>query len=185
MIKENFKIDGGDYGGDFGEIEAINFINLSKRDSLKILDFRNHEEIRKNMYTSSKISDTGHFEFIKTLKKSSVSSYWAVRENEEFIGVCSLSRINLSNKNSFFGIYKNPLSKKRCCGVKIMAMLKYIAFVKLSLHSLHLEVLESNKRAVDFYLREGFMIEGRLREFIKSSDRYIDAILMVLLEKDI
>jgi UDP-4-amino-4,6-dideoxy-N-acetyl-beta-L-altrosamine N-acetyltransferase len=54
----------------------------------------------------------------------------------------------------------------------------------LKLHTLKLEVLENNERAINFFKKLGFKEEGRLREFVFKEDIWYDAIIMGITEKE-
>jgi len=59
-----------------------------------------------------------------------------------------------------------------------------LAFEHLKLHTLKLEVLENNERAINFFKKLGFKEEGRLREFVFKEDIWYDAIIMGITEKE-
>ena len=59
-----------------------------------------------------------------------------------------------------------------------------MAFEHLKLHTLKLEVLENNERAINFFKKLGFKEEGRLREFVFKEDIWYDAIIMGITEKE-
>jgi UDP-4-amino-4,6-dideoxy-N-acetyl-beta-L-altrosamine N-acetyltransferase len=63
-------------------------------------------------------------------------------------------------------------------GKILMDCLKNIAFKIAGFHTLKLEVIENNKRAINFYKTLGFTEEGRLREFVYKNDRWLDVIVM-------
>jgi len=46
------------------------------------------------------------------------------------------------------------------------------------LHSLKLEVIEDNKKAIEFYKKKGFEEEGRLREFVLKHGKWLGVIIM-------
>lgn len=185
----------------YNEIYALDFTLMDKKDSLYVLQMRNHAQVAQYMY-SSHISKQGHTDFIKGLKNNQKSAYWLLKKRGEILGVASLSRINLTHKNAYIGIYKNPfldacaqtkvLAKSTCTGVsshssgdfagisvgaEILATLEHIAFSEFCLHSLHLEVLESNAKAIRFYEKNGYKYGGKLVDFIYRNEFYHNALL--------
>ena len=192
----------------YNEIYALDFTLMDKKDSLYVLQMRNHTQVARYMY-SSHISKQGHTDFIKGLKNNQKSAYWLLKKRGEILGVASLSRINLTHKNAYIGIYKNPfldacaqtkvLAKSTCTGVsshssgtssyssdsfagisvgaEILATLEHIAFSEFCLHSLHLEVLESNAKAIRFYEKNGYKYGGKLVDFIYRNEFYHNALL--------
>lgn len=185
----------------YNEIYALDFTLMDKKDSLYVLQMRNHAQVAQYMY-SSHISKQGHTDFIKGLKNNQKSAYWLLKKRGEILGVASLSRINLTHKNAYIGIYKNPfldacaqtkvLAKSTCTelsshssgdsvgisvGAEILATLEHIAFSEFCLHSLHLEVLESNAKAIRFYEKNGYKYGGKLLDFIYRNEFYHNALL--------
>lgn len=164
-------------------IYALDFTLMDKKDSLYVLEMRNQPEVARFMLTSN-ITKDGHFNFIKGLKNNQKSAYWLVKKNDKILGVASLSRINLAHKNAYIGIYKNPFldtryktNQKSSIGAQILQALEYIAFSEFCLHSLHLEVLESNTKAIAFYEKNGYKYGGKLVDFIYRDERYHTALI--------
>ena len=185
----------------YNEIYALDFTLMDKKDSLYVLQMRNHAQVAQYMY-SSHISKQGHIDFIKGLKNNQKSAYWLLKKRGEILGVASLSRINLTHKNAYIGIYKNPLLDEVAqakvlaksatsssisalpdisigisVGAEILATLEHIAFSEFCLHSLHLEVLESNAKAIRFYEKNGYKYGGKLLDFIYRNEFYHSALL--------
>lgn len=163
----------------FNNIEAINFINLSGKESLDILSLRNHESIRIYMNTTREISKEEHFRFIQSLESNKNKIYFAIREieGEGFLGVVCFNHIDFSNKNATFGIYSNPKARN---GKALMSMLKHISFNLLNLHIIFAKVLSTNKRALRFYIKNGFREYGIMPESIKCEGGYIDTKILAL-----
>lgn len=164
------------------EFHAIDFCNINSQEALRILSYRNHPFIRKNMYGSNEIDEKTHFTFIQSLRNESTLKYFLVQGFGLDIGVISLTRINLKHKHAYLGIYKNPflqpkemykntsLKQYRSYGALLMAMIKHIAFKCYNLEMLYLEVVESNTKAIAFYENEGFEYLGKLKNGFRLYD---------------
>jgi len=168
-LKENFAFNG---------ILLRNFINASIKEKEMVKECRNNESIRKWMYSDEIISQEEHFNFIENLQKDNNDFYWIVYKDEEFIGVISLNNINIKNKNAYLGTYSNPFCKIKNKGSLLINCLKKVAFDIAGLHSLKLEVIENNKKAIEFYKKNGFEEEGRLREFVIKDGKWLGVIIM-------
>ena len=59
-----------------------------------------------------------------------------------------------------------------------------VAFERLGLHRLELDVFSFNTRAERAYLKAGFRREGVLRDAVMDGDGYADDILMAILEEE-
>ncbi|PAF54036.1 UDP-4-amino-4,6-dideoxy-N-acetyl-beta-L-altrosamine N-acetyltransferase [Helicobacter sp. 13S00482-2] len=147
---------------------------MNEQDSESVLNFRNHPETSKWMY-SKNISKESHLNFISMLKNNSTSYYWLMKKAEVLLGVGSITRINSTHKHAYLGIYKNPLLKH--AGKEILKCLEHIGFKEFCLHTLHLEVLESNQRAIIFYENHHYIYEGKLLDFVLKNNQYENVLI--------
>ena len=158
-------------------IIGLSFSTLCEDDIALVLAMRNDERVARFMYASS-ISPQAHREFIASLADNPSAKYWLFKCGEIVLGVGSLSRISLSNAHAYLGIYTNPFLSKaqkhalcensafESVGAMILAALEQ-AGKELGLHTIFLEVLDSNAHARAFYERNGYDLQGRLREFVR------------------
>ncbi|WP_043902656.1 UDP-4-amino-4,6-dideoxy-N-acetyl-beta-L-altrosamine N-acetyltransferase [Helicobacter cetorum] len=158
----------------YQNIQIINFTQMSDIEKLLVLEFRNHEQTSLWMYSSC-ISLKTHLDFIEQLKKSSNQRYFLFKQDDIYLGVGSLTRLNLTHKHGYLGIYKNPFLKNK--GSEILKALEFIAFEELGLFTLHLEVMQSNQKAIAFYERHFYQLEGCLKEYIFRNGAFIDVLL--------
>lgn len=160
-----------------GNAVLKNFVSLSYEEAVKVLRWRNHKEIRRWMFTDHEISYDEHMGFIERLKNERTSFYWLARQTDGFdIGVISLNRLDFRNKNAYIGLYSNP--EISGVGAILLDCLKTIAFDIAKLHTLRAEVIETNEKAIRLYKKSGFAIEGRLREFVFKDGKWLDVIVM-------
>lgn len=164
---------------ELNDADLINFINLTDDEKEMIRNWRNHESVRNMMYSDHIITIEEHSKFIVRLRNESNNFYWMVRNKGKNIGTISLNRVDFKNFNAYIGIYSNPdLSGK---GGLLIECLKFLAFNKAKLHTLKLEVIEGNEKAINFYKKSGFMEEGRLKEFVFKNGKWHDVIVMGIL----
>lgn len=145
MIKEHFFIE---------DIEIINFANLDRDDILEVFRLRNHPEISKWMFHKN-FSLQEHFNFIETLKKDKTKFFYLLKQEGIILGVVSLVGVDFLDKKSYAGIYKNPIFSK--VGDKILAILEIIAFERMQLKTIILEVFSNNYHAISCYERNGYI----------------------------
>ncbi|WP_129597817.1 UDP-4-amino-4,6-dideoxy-N-acetyl-beta-L-altrosamine N-acetyltransferase [Methanohalophilus profundi] len=166
---------------DFGDFVLINFTELNKKEKDSIREWRNSETVRKWMYSDSLISPEEHTQFINSLKLDTKNCYWLVsNKKEEHIGVIYLNKIDFRNKNAYLGIYNNPNCKLKNRGSILINLIIELSFSLYELHTLKLEVIENNERAINFYKKAGFIQEGRLKEFVLKNGSWHDVIVMGL-----
>jgi UDP-4-amino-4,6-dideoxy-N-acetyl-beta-L-altrosamine N-acetyltransferase len=173
FYQKNFEIN---------DLLLINFVNLTDEEKDLVRNWRNHKEIRKWMYRNHIISSEEHYSFIEKLKKDTENFYWVVKnKNGEYLGVIYLNKVDFINKHAYLGIYSNPQLKG--VGNILMEALKKVAFYIMKLHTLKLEVLETNKHAIEFYKKHGFKKEGILKEFVYKDGKWLDVIVMGITKK--
>lgn len=158
-----------------------NFLNLDEKEREMVRRWRNNSTIREWSYSNCIITIKEHQDFIMKLEKDIRNSYWLVSRKDEYIGVVSLNRIDLKNKNAYLGIYSNPSLKG--VGNLLMDCLKGIAFNMARLHTLKLEVIEENKKALKFYKNSGFKKEGKLKDYVSKNGNYKDVIIMGIINQ--
>jgi UDP-4-amino-4,6-dideoxy-N-acetyl-beta-L-altrosamine N-acetyltransferase len=165
----------------FGDIRLLNFTRLNAGNKRLILRWRNNKNIRRWMYCNRLIAIKEHGDFISRLKNDCRNFYWLVKNKKgDGIGVIYLNRLDLLNKNAYLGIYANPQANIKGSGTILMDCLRRIAFKILKLHTLKLEVIEGNQRALRFYRNVGFRKEGTLKSMVRQGKRWHDVIIMGL-----
>lgn len=169
-----------------GDIRLLNFLNLKDEEKELVRNWRNHDRVRGWMYSSNVISPEEHSKFIDGLKEDNKNYYWlAMNKDGKYLGVIYLNDLNISNRNAYIGIYSEQTNKLSGSGKLLIECLRRIAFDILSLHSLKLEVVENNEKAIRFYKKSGFSEEGRLKEFIFRNDKWCDVIVMGIINRKV
>lgn len=151
------------------DMEIINFINLNKDDILEVFKLRNHPDIAKWMFHES-FSLQEHFNFIDMLKKDKTKFFYLLKQKNVILGVVSLVRVDFLNKKSYAGIYKNPIFSK--VGDKILRVLEEIAFERMQLQTLILEVFSNNCKAISCYERNGYIKHKQCSEEILIYEKH-------------
>lgn len=159
-----------------------NFVNLDDKEKEIVRSWRNTDSVRIWSLSDHIISIDEHYNFIEKLKEDKHNFYWLVKKKDEYIGVIDLTRVDFNNKNAYLGIYSNPYLKG--VGSLLMECLKEVAFNIANLHSLKLEVIEDNEKALNFYKKSGFKKEGELKEFIYKEGKHKSLIIMGMINKN-
>ena len=128
-------------------IKKTNFTELSDKEKLLILKWRNSPKVSNYMHTKN-ISIEDHLSFIKNLQQEKDKNYFLVQQDNKDIGVIYLT-------NNFLGIYANP-EKKRVGDILLSEIIKF-AFNEKKLSSLKAEVFKENSTAIKLYKRLGFV----------------------------
>lgn len=103
-------------------------------------------------------------------------------EYDENIGMVRFDEIDYINRSIRVGGDITPKHQGRGYGTKMMRIIKKYCFDYLNMNRLWLMVLESNIKAYNLYIKEGFEEEGRQRQAIYRNGEYQDYILMGMLK---
>ena len=151
-----FKLDGNRYIlkielDKSKKVELIDFVDLSVKEKLMILNWRNDENVQKWMYSQEDISIEDNFDFIGGLQFSTNKQYLVVKKQGMYVGVIYFTDIDFNKKQCYFGLYAN-LTEKSIGKGRILEKIcsKYI-FGLLSFQKIKLEVFSSNEKAINLY----------------------------------
>jgi RimJ/RimL family protein N-acetyltransferase len=114
---------------------------------------------------------------------ASREDYAILDEGAIHVGNCGLSDIDLQRGKTQLWIYLAE-REGRGVGRRAVRLLLGRAFEELELERVYLRVLITNPRAYAFYLRLGFVEEGRLRRDTVSGDTFVDAVLLSMLSDE-
>lgn len=157
--------------------EARDFTQCDKELLLEILRIRNDPQVAQWMY-SQNISQNAHFGFVGGLLKEQSERYFVILKDEQIYGVGSLTRLHITHKHGHLGIYTNKSLKVPNKGKQILKIIEHIAFVEFGLHSIFLEVMSENVRALKFYEKYGYEECGFLRDYVYRDSHYCDVVVM-------
>ena len=133
----------------FKDIYFDNFTSLSIEDAKEVLEWRNHELVRKQMFTSDTITFENHLRFIESLKQSNRKLYLRVRWKNDSIGV--IDYYDVEDETAFWGLYLNPKFIGSAWGVYLEFIAIEYAFCALNLKELQCETLESNEAVLKIH----------------------------------
>jgi len=111
--------------------------------------------------------------------------YYIVFNDQDKIGYFRLSNYSKSNRNICIGmdIHKNFRGK----GLAYESYCKFIPYLieTYDLHKVSLEMLGTNHRAYNLYLKLGFFTEGIKRQEVFKNGNYVDSIVMSILRSEV
>ena len=108
-----------------------------------------------------------------------------ISENDEFIGLISLTSIDSINKSAELHIMigNKNYHGKGAGTFAVNSMLKH-AFENLNLNKVELSVLENNNKAIALYEKCGFVYEGKRRQAVYKDNKYLDLYLYSILKEE-
>jgi RimJ/RimL family protein N-acetyltransferase len=103
----------------------------------------------------------------------------------KLVGVVYLTDIDVLNRNAELSILLGDKTKlnKGIGSIAVKHMLRH-AFGDLNLERVYLRVLEKNRRAIAFYKKVGFVLEGTLRKVIYKNSKYHNMLMMSILRNE-
>ena len=122
----------------------------------------------------------------KTDKGSQGSSiHLAVtNEKDEYLGTISLKNIDYKSKNAEYAISVRQCTKGTGAAYKATKQILDYAFGTLALEKVYLNVLKENNRAIAFYKKVGFKLEGESRKALFFNDQFHDLYWFGALKED-
>jgi len=119
----------------------------------------------------------------RTLLRDPDCAHWTIETRDGRAGYLILRGL-LSPDRSLELKRLNVAERGRGLGRDTLRLVKRIAFEELRAHRLWLDVMAHNAAARHLYSSEGFVPEGTLREALRLDGRYVDLVLMSVLEDE-
>ena len=135
-------------------IELINFTELTNDEKLMVLEWRNHPEVRRWMFTQEPIEKENHLSYIDSLETRSDRVYFLVKKEGDPIGVIDFTAIDLKKEQADIGLYANLNVKG--VGSDLMHTIIEYGFEELHVKRLISEVYKENTKAIALYERFEF-----------------------------
>ena len=133
---------------------------MTKQDLARVLEWRNHKNIRRFMYTQHEISLNEHLKWFTSASKDDTRHPLMYEEKNTPIGFINFTK----SKNSLtanWGFYLAPDAAKGT-GYQLGVTALNYAFSTLRLEKVRGESIEFNERSIQFHLNLGFKKEGVL-----------------------
>lgn len=110
---------------------------------------------------------------------------FAVEYNGQFVGISTLTDIDLKNRSAFHGVkLTQDAPKGKGIGFDaVVAVMKY-AFEELQLNRLYGGILEYNVPSQKLYAKCGWVEEGRYRQCVFKDNAYYDEIPVAILRSE-
>lgn len=167
--------------------ERIYLRPIESDDTDNILKWRNHPEIRRDLFSSEPVTREGHLQWLQKLIVSTERKEFIIirKDGNTSIGTVGLSSIDFQNQKAELGIMIGETSEwGKGFATEACRLLLRFAFQELKFNKVYLRVFEENAAAVKLYEKLGFSKEGLLKEEIKKDGTYRNIFYMSFLKKD-
>jgi len=145
--------------------KVLSFSKLKYYKKFYILSIRNHKSIRKHMVNKNLISVKEHFKFLQKLKYKKIKSkYFAVLINNLIFGVFYIKP--LDKWICEIGLYLHPRFIGKGKGKTFLRIIQVSAQHIFKFKEIKLFVDKNNKKAIKFYLKNGFEIYKENKKYL-------------------
>lgn len=152
-----------------------NFVNLSREEKVQVLELRNSESIRKNMYNTDIISIDSHLNWINSLGNRLDCFYWAIFIDNELIGVIDLTSIDNDKKFAEWGFYICNKYFGLGALIEYLGMEHFIFDLKFE--KILACVYENNEKVYNMHKNKFNYIDSPEFSFIKDKKKYNGLVL--------
>ncbi|MGC5703819.1 UDP-4-amino-4,6-dideoxy-N-acetyl-beta-L-altrosamine N-acetyltransferase [Pseudomonas sp. NFXW11] len=159
----------------------MQFIPLLETDSTiqaHIRTLRNQEDVRRYMYTSHKISEQEHANWLGSLPNNPRQQVFVALDQGQALGIASLNAINNRQKTADWAFYLDSKVQGKGLGSLLEFWMLDYAFNQAGLEKLNCEVLQTNPGVIRMHQKFGFEVEGIRRQNILKDGNRIDVVLL-------
>lgn len=153
--------------------------SMTESDLEYVLQWRNHPEVRRYMYTTHEIHLDEHRKWFSFASNNPAIELLIYEQGDKAQGVVNITRTRC-REVADWGFYLAPDAPKGIGRELGIQALKY-AFQGLALHKLCGQALGFNESSISFHKRLGFTEEGRLREQHFDGRQFHDVVCFGLL----
>lgn len=155
---------------------------MTHADLERVLAWRNHEDVRRYMYTQHEIGLEEHARWFEQASQDKHRHLLVFERDAIPLGFINIHQIAPGGLADW-GFYAAPQAPKGTGSQLGKAALLY-AFTQAKLHKLCGQALVYNERSIRFHLNLGFHQEGILREQHFDGQRYHDVVCFGLLASE-
>lgn len=153
--------------------------SIKESDLRLILNWRNDEKVRKNMYNDNLISYTEHVNWWNLINSSDDKKYFIYENSGIPLGVIGFTEIDKKNFKVNWNFYSSPIAPVGTGSFMEFLALDY-AFSILKINKVNCEVLAQNKSVIALHEKFGFKIEGILSDHILKNGKFHEVVLMCI-----
>lgn len=155
---------------------------MTAADLAQVLEWRNHPEIRRHMFTQHEITGEEHRRWFEKCAADPRKHLLIFQRNVTPQGFVSFSQ-RADGGTADWGFYVAPDAPKGTGGELGKSALRY-AFERLSVQKVCGEALAENEPSIRFHLRMGFRQEGVVRARHFDGERHHDVVCFCLLRDE-
>ena len=152
---------------------------MTESDLERVLQWRNHMDVRRYMYTTHKIRMEEHRKWFAGASINPAVELLIYEHEGEAQGFVNITRTRCAEVADW-GFYLAPHAPKGS-GRELGEQALNYAFAQLGIHKVCGQALGFNERSIAFHKRLGFVEEGRLRDQHFDGNQFHDVVCFGLL----
>ena len=164
-------------------MKQLSIRQMTENDLELVLDWRNQEVVRMNMYNYHLITLEEHRDWFEKCKSRLDVVNLMFEIDGQAKGVISFSKIDTQSCTAEWAFYSGDLNTRGVGTFMELCALKY-AFNVLKLRKLNCEVLSFNEKVIKFHKKFGFEEEGVKRAHYCRGESEFDIHLLAIFRSD-
>ncbi|WMM26339.1 GNAT family N-acetyltransferase [Tissierella sp. MB52-C2] len=168
----------------FHSLEGKNicFKSLSTNDAEEIHSYASDEEVSRFIGWNLMNTLDETREYIETmLKRESAGTHLyasiVLKSTQAIIGTAMIFNFDQKSNHAEIGYVFHKEHWGKGYGSESVALMSDFAFRSLNLHKLHATVVDANIGSARILEKNGYELEGRLKDYYLIEDKYYDALL--------
>lgn len=157
---------------------------VEMEDLEKVLEWRNSDRIRSNMYTDHVISLEEHRAWFQRYKKDLTAEYMIFEIKANPLGLVYFTDIDVMNNICHWGFYLGEIHTPRGSGMAMGVLGLEHAFTRLNVRKICGEAFSFNEASIRFHKKLGFVEEGRFSKHVLKNGVYEDVVSFALFYED-
>lgn len=160
--------------------------NVEESDLKWFKEYRNNYEDSKNYRTVKPLTDFNQKEYWVNVVNSPNHIVFTIVEQKSnaLIGEIRCSNINFYRQTGEIGLFLRPQSRKKGYASEALQLFLEFIFGRANINRIEAQVTTNNVVSYNFFLRNGFVKEGVLRQATYYNFEYQDVVVMSMLKKD-
>lgn len=160
----------------------ITFKDLSTNDAQEIHSYASDEDVSRfiGWKLMKNLSETNNH-IKEMLKRESAGTHLyasiVLKSTQEIIGTAMIFNFDHEAKHAEIGYVFHHNHWGKGYGTETVSLMSDFAFSSLDLHKLHARVVDTNVGSIRVLEKNGFELEGRLRDFYFIDDLYYDGMI--------
>ena len=155
-------------------------LNENHLDLFKIIQHDRKSLSKFQPGTNTLKTKTDALNFLKQVQSKTKQEkllWLTILKNEKVVGEIVIHHINHQDKNAQIGYFLSSQEKGQGIMTKTVKVLINVAFSRLHLHKISLEIAAGNKKSLAIPQRLGFVYEATLKEQMLISGKFQDEII--------